>query len=50
MTGLSDNAKFESGKWGKNGEAYVDGYTYLYFGSPDQRPEQFEQNVIAEIF
>lgn len=47
LEGLSKEAYFESGKWGKNGEQFVDGYTYLYWGLPGQNSAQIEQQVVA---
>ncbi|MDR2457442.1 MAG: hypothetical protein LBD41_03070 [Clostridiales Family XIII bacterium] len=45
--GISDEAKFESGKWGVNGSLYVDGYTYIYGYNDGDSPEKVEQQVIA---
>jgi len=53
--GLTAEAIFESGKWGKDGKNYVDGYTYLYYGPKDGKdaggnainPAALEQNVVA---
>jgi hypothetical protein len=47
ITGITAEAAFESGKWGVNGEHYVDGYTYIYYGNAGQPSAQIEQNVIA---
>jgi hypothetical protein len=50
---ISAEAKFESGKWGKDGSLYVDGYTYIYGAKTADvtagkiRPEVLEQQVIA---
>jgi hypothetical protein len=46
-TGITAEAAFESGKWGVNGEHYVDGYCYIYYGNAGQSSAQIEQNVIA---
>jgi hypothetical protein len=49
----SAEAKFESGKWGKAGEHYVDGYTYIYYGPASGggaykvTAADLEQNVVA---
>jgi len=45
--GITDEAAFESGKWGLDGALYVDGYTYLYGMNPGDSPEMVEQQVIA---
>lgn len=53
--GVSDEAIFESGKWGLNGSLYVDGYTYIYGYNPGDAAtgvaadstEKVEQQVIA---
>jgi hypothetical protein len=47
VTGISEEAKFESGKWGTDGSLYVDGYTYLYGYNPGDSLEKVEQQVIA---
>jgi hypothetical protein len=47
ITGISKEAAFESGKWGKDGALYVDGYTYIYAGVPGTSPEALEQQVVA---
>jgi len=44
---FSKEAAFESGKWGVDGNLYVDGYTYLYGMNPGDNPEKVEQQVIA---
>jgi hypothetical protein len=44
---FSEEAAFESGKWGVDGNLYVDGYTYLYGMNPGDNPEKVEQQVIA---
>jgi hypothetical protein len=49
----SDEAAFQSGKWGKDGENFVDGYTYLYYGPKSTdgnyktNAADLEQNLIA---
>jgi hypothetical protein len=45
--GVSQEAAFESGKWGKDGALYVDGYTYIYAAVPGTNPEKIEQQVVA---
>jgi hypothetical protein len=53
--GVSPEAAFESGKWGKDGALYVDGYTYIYGYNPGDinakiptdNAEKVEQQVIA---
>jgi hypothetical protein len=47
VAGITDEAKFESGKWGKDGSLYVDGYTYLYGYNKNDPIEKMEQQVIA---
>jgi len=47
LPGISEQAAFESGKWGVDGVLYVDGYTYLYGYNPGDHPERVEQQVIA---
>jgi hypothetical protein len=53
--GLTAEAIFESGKWGKDGKNYVDGYTQIYYGPKDGKdaqgnvvnPAALEQNTVA---
>lgn len=47
--GISNEAAFESGKWGVNGALYVDGYTTIYGYKQGQDPERIEQQVIAKM-
>jgi hypothetical protein len=47
VTGVSEEVKFESGKWGVDGSLYMDGYTYIYGCNPGDHPERIEQQVIA---
>jgi hypothetical protein len=47
ITGISAEAKFESGKWGVNGSLYVDGYAYIYGYNAGDSLEKVEQQVIA---
>jgi hypothetical protein len=47
--GVTQEAAFESGKWGVDGALYVDGYTYIYGANPGDNPERVEQQVIAEM-
>ena len=47
LGGITQEAAFESGKWGVDGNLYVDGYTYLYGYNPGDHPERVEQQVIA---
>lgn len=45
--GVSQETIFESGKWGKDGALYVDGYTYIYGVNPGDSSAKVEQQVIA---
>ena len=42
-----DNAKFLSGKWGAQGQNYVDGYVMLYGYNTGDDSERVEQQLIA---
>ena len=44
---ISDEAAFESGKWGNDGALYIDGYTYLYGYNPNDDSAKVERQVIA---
>jgi hypothetical protein len=45
--GITEEVRFESGKWGLNGSLYVDGYTYIYGFNPGDSEERMEQQVIG---
>jgi len=47
FAGCTQEAAFESGKWGADGALYMDGYTYLYGYNPGDKAERVEQQVIA---
>jgi len=47
VAALTDEAVFESGKWGLDGALYVDGYTYLYGMNPGDDSAKVERQVIA---
>lgn len=47
ISGISDEAKFESGKWGKDGNLYIDGYCYIYGYNKGDSLEKVETQVIA---
>lgn len=44
---VNDNAVFLSGKWGTEGQNYVDGYTYIYGYNAGDNSAKVEQQVIA---
>lgn len=45
--GLTNDAVFLSGKWGKDGANYVDGYVYLYGYNAGDKSDTVEQQLIA---
>jgi hypothetical protein len=45
--GVTQEAAFQSGKWGADGNLYMDGYTYIYGANDGDRAEMMEQQVIA---
>lgn len=44
---ISDNAKFEAGKWGAAGKNLIDGYTVIYGVNADDKGPNTEQQLIA---
>lgn len=46
-TGISENAKFLSKKWGKNGENYVDGYVGIFGYNVGDDGNKVDQQLIA---
>lgn len=43
----NDNDVFLSGKWGREGANYVDGYTYIYGYNDGDKSDRVEQQLIA---